>query len=415
MAKLVKNEKKIFMDRVLDQLNKSTQDYVKFFEGKPVFVTYYSQNNDTSLDGILDDTVEYFGVESGLRFSKINNCPLFNLVGLELEEDADEFGLNTNSEGTAVCVPDVVIPKEGDRLTFSSIKEDYTFLINKVLPDKIAGKQFFQITFSLFHVDIDNTEMNVTKEFEVSYDNLGSNEYKALLSSEDHNLITRVTNLYDLLFNFVVEKFYNPYLNIISYPISNDGEGRIYDSNLTHFLIKNELLIKDDIKEALDNIYLSYIDIGKDSHISFNLKESVGKTIFDSIEYLDKIVYPTSFPEIFIPNSNRFNELSFFGDPFSIRLYSSTLNTSIAPNLSLDDNFYTKLTSNTLYMLSDTEEDMNFFSENSVIKFIHNRLDESIFLDGLEDLDVEEDYKSLILSVLLMFILKRIKNKLLKL
>jgi len=408
MAKILKNEIDIFNENVLKRLNYSTVDYSKFFEGSPIFVTYYTRNvlsstEDSTLNtglAILDSNES-----SPIKFNKIENFPIFNCTGLsDVMEDLGDFGLETNIDGEGIIIPTLIKPIEEDYFIIPNMDENYIFKINSISPDKISGKQFWKIQFSLVPNKLEDIEKKVVEEYNVDYDKLNSVENKPILSKKEQSTIYLLDMMINNLLDYVTENYFYENMNYISININNT---EIYDPFLTKFINNNKLLIRTSIKDYMDYIYLSDIKLDVASSVFFSNNE-YKKTIFyclenNSLDTFDKIGFS------FLPQDKDFlNELNFEGKDIILTNY-------LSPSYKyLDDEFKQKYNNKIYY----NQEEMKF--EDTLLKVFLTGIDsfniESIrlFVEDLKNIDFDYNIKSYYFSIILLFILNYFKKSILK-
>jgi len=110
MARLV--EQKIIHENILRHLQNTYSYQSKRLQGTPIFVTYYNKNVSASeQDQPLETVKDLLGYESPIKYNKINDFPLYLASESNPTIDIDEaFGLNTESTGEAVILPNTIKP-----------------------------------------------------------------------------------------------------------------------------------------------------------------------------------------------------------------------------------------------------------------------------------------------------------------
>ena len=390
MGKIIKREKDIFINRIQDHLTKSTEDYSRFFEGRPVFVTYYSRNRYTStVDGTLETTLDDVGIDSPNRYDKIDNLPLYSISGIDISEDMDDFGMETNYEGDATCIPSLIRPLEGDFFCFPEFS-DILYKVTSVLNDKISGKQFYKIGFSIANNTISDINKQVEKELEVDYDLIGKKDTTAILEKKDAAILKDICEVSNALRDFYRENFYNEGLNYIHIKISGI---ECYDDFLTLFISKHKLLQSLDIKDSYESLFIYPIQNDKD-YDNIYLGRNYNNTLYYALEISDTKKF-TMNKYTLHNNTNQLNELAYAGLATSHITY---LNGTIDI---FDSNFIENLTSNTLY----NELDDDFQMENFLIKYFNITLETKEIINILGDIEYYNDIKTFIFIPCILYIL----------
>ncbi|MBR2248494.1 MAG: hypothetical protein IJ880_16010, partial [Bacilli bacterium] len=122
------------INSILDsKINRITDNPFTFFNGMSITeVTFYNINKEhTTLDEMLDNTFNFIGPASGLRFDKINGVILYGINRMELDIDQTEWGPEAAPiEGECYLPPN----------TFTPYQESY-FTINYITQN--TGRLFF--------------------------------------------------------------------------------------------------------------------------------------------------------------------------------------------------------------------------------------------------------------------------------
>jgi hypothetical protein len=178
MGKLLINEKNIIEKNIIQQLQLSYTAQSKRLDGTPIYITYFNKNlNVSQQDHILENVKELLGEESPLFYNKIENTPLFLVSEIANNMELDEtFGLNTETQGEGVLLPNTIKPYVDDFLIINYIEEDLLFRVTKVEMDKLNGKKFYRINFELSHYKQEQVEDQVEDEYVTEYNNIGTHD-----------------------------------------------------------------------------------------------------------------------------------------------------------------------------------------------------------------------------------------------
>jgi|GEM_PF-2695827 len=319
-------EKKVINQYVETYLD-STDKYSKYFEGTPTFTTYYSKDNTKSTEDIgLGGAIEIVGLESPIRYNKIENFPIYDIEEIQpsLEID-DELGIKTEMESTALVLPNTIKPLPDDLLIISYNSIPKIFRVTNVETGNFSNKVYYKITFFITSYDPSMIDKNqLSDEYDVVLENLGSNN-KLVIPKKDALLLDDIEREIEKMSERYIKYFYNKNLN--SFVIKQQTEeGKIfgeYDPLISRFFYNTKLFI--DIKTFLKNIYIDELlevddDIYEESifhaietrnienlnAISY-FKESLKQSIFAIYRdcYYQRIYFPSKmdgFGEGFIAN-----------------------------------------------------------------------------------------------------------------
>jgi hypothetical protein len=379
MAKLIPfSEKDIFQNKVEDYLKKSTEDYIKFFDGRATFVTYYSKNNISSFhEATLDAAIEMIGTASPLRYNKIEDFVFYQFPNLDLNLVDDEMGLSTEIQGEAVIPPNTGMePLVDDYFILDGLPDRYLFRILKVNFDKISGKNFYKVEFALEFYEEESIEKQVKETFINNYDsNL------PMISKQSATLIDTLNNYSNSIIDFLIENFYYEPLNYFYFTF--EGK-KVYDALWSNHVKKNALTLRPTLKELLNSVFLSEINLGKVFTKNF-IKGNYSGSIFEFFDERTKISSFSKFNFSLIGNPLKSNELSFEGETVYVSF------PSVEGQPLFDSDFQSKIVSGEVYT------DSTHSLENFIILNHNNKINKDNIVAKLEDLDVEETVKSFFL------------------
>jgi hypothetical protein len=398
MAKLIpRNESTIFQNKIADYLKKSTEEYSKFFEGRATFVTLFSKNMISSFhESTLDNSVELIGQESTIRYNKYQNFPLWQFPTLDLNLDEGEMGLNTEINGECVILPESKLePLVDDYFYLDGLPEHYLFRINKVNYDKISGKQYYKIEFTLEFYDMESVDKQVVDVFIGDY-----NQFTGFIKKTDYEILQEIDSFIETISDFGKKYFYNTGLNYFYFSSNNL---KFYDPSWTKFCIKNNIWKNDDVKKSLEDLYLNEIDLGDD--YTPLIDSYYNNTIFKFFEDSSRISLLSKLNYTLTGNPKITNELYYEQEQNGIILY---LNDSSKTSI-FDEDFLEKLTNKELY--EDTE---TYCFENLLINYYDSKITKENIIANIEEINYESnDFKTFIFIPFILKILKEIRNNLL--
>lgn len=279
MARLV--EQKIIHENILRHLQNSYTYQSKRLQGTPIFTTFYNRNiNASEQDQTLETVKDLLGYESPVKYNKVNDFPLY-LVGevnptLEIDES---FGLNTESTGEAVILPNTIKPYVDDLFHIDYMVEDekLLFRVIKVEMDKLNGQKFYRIEYELCHHFVDEVEEKVDTEYTTSYDNIGTKN-NPIIEQTKFITIEKIDELLVKLKTFFINSFLNRKYNVFTYRYNDKN---IYNEFLIRFLINNGILDNTQ-RKFLGSYYIQ--DIFVDSPAFYEVYEH---TIYKALEEND--------------------------------------------------------------------------------------------------------------------------------
>lgn len=214
MGKLIVNsinKKTEFINNQVKDRLKMNEDtsYSRFLESAPVFVNYYNQDDvQTTADVALGMINENIG-ESGKKYNKIVNVPLFGLDKSSFNLDNDEIGISGGMTGEAIMIPDTInkpIPEDYFTLAYQDHK--YLFKITSIELDTIKSNNYYKITYKYDRDDFDDLAKHIVGEYTCIYDNIGSTE-KSILKNDLIDKLDKLESIYDDIRSSYMDLFFN--------------------------------------------------------------------------------------------------------------------------------------------------------------------------------------------------------------
>jgi len=257
MAKLL-NERHIIETNILQHLQNSYSHQSKRLEGTPLFVTYYNKDPRASdQDQVLDNVKEVLGFESPNKYNKVENLPLYLVTEINPNIEMDEsFGLSTNGEGEGVILPNTIIPYVDDFLYFKFMEEDYLFQVTNIEVDKLNGMKYYKIQYKLSYRTIKEADEAVREEFEVEYENIGTDTSPIIIKS-NYKIIQSIEELLVKLKKFYFNSFISNKFNSLIYKYNDKI---LYNEFLIRFIIDNKIL-ENTQRKILGSYYIQDIFI----------------------------------------------------------------------------------------------------------------------------------------------------------
>ena len=232
------------------KINRITDNPFTYFNGMNVTeVTFYNINKQyTTLDESLDNTFNFIGPASGLRFDKINGVLLYGLERMGLDIDLTEWGPEANPlEGDCYLPPNTFDPYQESYFTINYITQNtgklFFFRVTGVNTDTFTnGNNYWKISYKLECVDED-INPQVINEYQFLASNIG---YGGVLVDSDAYATQQV--IYSViaeLKKFYCEMFFQNSTQTFVFKYGNWGSF-FYDPYLIEFLIRNGIFATND-------------------------------------------------------------------------------------------------------------------------------------------------------------------------
>jgi hypothetical protein len=266
------------------KLKRITDNPFYFFNNMPMTkVTFYNvDKNETTLDEVVDNTYNFIGPASGLRFDKINGVILYGIQRMELNIDMGEWGTEADPiEGDAVLPPNTFVPYVNSYFSIDYINQtsnEVLFRITSVNIDTFPnGSNFYKINYKLESIGED-INPQVVKEYQYLSSNVGKGN--VLIDSDTYDLMNSysdiISNLkqayYELFFQDTTQTFVFKY-GFYDY--------FFYDPYLIEFMIRNKIF------SASDDMYI-YLSQPAYPPMYFNI--DYNHTIFKYVEDLKSTI-----------------------------------------------------------------------------------------------------------------------------
>jgi hypothetical protein len=391
-------EERAIVETYLDNYVKTTNDFSRFIEGSPNFVTYYSKDLQASMEDVhLQGVMEIVGNESPIKFNKIENFPIYNMEEINPSLSfEDENGLDTTAESTAIILPNTIKPLPNDYFVVDYLNTKYMFRISNVETNNVNNKVFYRISYYLTGDSVDLLEeRQVTEKYKVVYENLGK-EAKSVIKESDFLLLEDLDDSYEKLWEFYTKFFYNKEYNTFLF------KDRLYDNMLMKFISENSLFIKT--RTFLKNIKIE--PLLKESMDEFYRYES---SIFTALEEKDKSSLEKPF---YVPKKidNKSSVFNLFRNRYEVHHIDYTDNMSLDPIPLFQVDLVSNIESNTLL---DSTDSKDYRIMNFVIQYLNNSLIKEDLVDYINKSKIRMSLPNYILIPCILFMIKEIKNDIL--
>lgn len=377
--------------------NRLRNPYYKWNSQNVTKVDYYNlSNTKTTFDEGTQNIYDDYNRNSSLRYNLIRDCYLYGLDRIQLSLDNGDFGLEGGEiTGSAVTLPNTFEPYPQDYFVIDHIDTRYVFKITSVTPDTLEnGQNFYQLEYKLDHTDEKALSHMVASEYNMMIDNVGTS-FKSIIRSDDYDVINKIDTTLLMLKQYYKSLFYTE--RVESFILHHMGSN-FYDSYLTEFIMKNDLMNKSG----------DYLCVEQKIDLPASFPLEYDKTIFRAIELRDKskltaITSKASIIDnpfyIMAYRPERYYSIEYFSDLFLAKAINN-----ISPEL------INKIHKNEKYI---NDEDMY---KNIIIDYFNGVNDFDVkYLDLIDNVsytaDIEFYYVMIILIYILQYHLKRFLNK----
>lgn len=367
-----------------------------FNDKKPFIVNYYNRNTGQStLDEALGNEIAAVGPGSPTKYNLINNaCIYSNDLRIEQNWEQTENGLqSTQIEGEFYVLPNTFIPYSDDHFEIIHAGKPYLFKVTSVTTDTLDdGANFYKCSYMYYEHDTENISKQVTEEYEMLMDNVGTN-LKSIVRSTDYQFIQKVDDILLRLKYYFKSLFYKDKVQTF---ICNYNGYPLYDSYMIEFMIRNDIFGKMG---------------GEYTHVCHQISTpqtfaiEYEKTFFRCLETknLNKLSISASAIGI--------DEINSLFDSRPEQYYQVIYNNKsiyLNPIPIVNSELLEKIKSNTYY------DDLNYGILNIVIKYFNNMLINDSDICSLESLDFNDNLTLFYYIPATIYILERYVEKLLR-
>lgn len=250
------DEKQYIEENIFLHESRISSQYSRFLDKSPTFVTYYRVNNiESTTDRGFLNIERLLGSNSPIRFNEVSRLPIYGIDQIVLDLNMEEHGLDTSYEGTAIILPNTVIPRPNDFFIIDHLGSSIVFSVIGIGFDTIRSNNFYRIEYKIKAIDEGVTHDHLKKQTSDKmicyYENIGT-EDKVLVRSADADIIAKLNKITTEIANYYKMLFYNNRYNSFLFN-THDGL-KYYDRVLTMFINKNRLFSN---RKGYDTILLA--------------------------------------------------------------------------------------------------------------------------------------------------------------
>jgi hypothetical protein len=337
MAEKLRREKDIVQRNVNKYLEATTQDYTRYFEGGPTYITYYQLASEVSKqDSSLENVHSLIGSNTPNKYKKIEDVVVYAVDQMDVLSSIEEKGAVDTITGEFVILPDSIRPFPGDFFTFDyDGLRDHLFRINDVQYDKASPKKFFKTSFGLFPDNAELIYSNLTKDdsgkdvtYVMEYSNIGTAESSVITKADSvaaETLKKMVDSYIDKYINLFYDEDMDAFIHYGNEIYELNGETLTreigYWSPYLQKFMHNNRVIEKFKKEILSELYV--YDITQGSFPDVFRDAGYRESIFRKVETQDKnLTIQNSYIGVSGYNLMETRNLQFFHNQKQYRLLS---------------------------------------------------------------------------------------------
>lgn len=193
--------------------NKVNQ-YSKYLDSHPTFVTYYAVNEVMSRTDIgLGSVYDELGPNSPLRFNKITELPLYKIPLLQPQGNYEDGNYDVELDISDItALPNTITPKPYDFfcLALPNCKK-MLFRVNSFRNNTIQSNDFYMFDADLRHSGddcCDEIEKLVVERYHCVFENIGTQD-NCFIRSDDENIASRIGDTIARLHEMYHDLFYD--------------------------------------------------------------------------------------------------------------------------------------------------------------------------------------------------------------
>lgn len=289
------DEKDFIESNIYLHESRINSQYARFLDRSPTFVTYYRVNNiESTTDRGFLNVERILGNNSPIRFNEVTRLPMYGIEQIVLDLQLEDQGLDTNYEGSAILLPNTVIPRPNDFFIIDHLGSSIVFMVTNLQYDTIRSNNFYRIDFKVKYIDDGEAYESILSQtvdkFTCYYENVGT-EDKVLVRTVDSEIISELNKLTTQVANYYKMLYFDSRYNSFLF---NRADGyRLYDRVLTRFINRNRLFSN---RKGYETVFLSDEDqavtVELEYHNSiFRAVEKRDPSLIKDNKYLESFVF----------------------------------------------------------------------------------------------------------------------------
>lgn len=331
----LKREKDIISRRVKEYQNAVTDNYAKYFQGSPTYITYFQlipamSTQDNDLDAVHSLT----GNNSPNKYKRIEDVACYGVDLMSIETEISEAGMRSSSTGEMYFLPNSIIPTTNDFFFFDTDGlRDHMFAVKDVQFDRATQNKFYRVSYGLYPENSDEILNNIEDDYQFIYSNIGGKDQTVIRKVEALSA-ERGKELYDSLTDKYSKMFYDVEMDYFIYGMQHPKTRKmvnLWNPYVQKFIHNNNLLRKYN-DTIMSEFYIQDInsfelegvfdDSSYDNSI-FRIIETHGEITEDHNYYgFAQIDIKKIFALPFFCSAKTYNEINFAGDSKGFYLYA---------------------------------------------------------------------------------------------
>lgn len=212
-------------NRMLENQNRRYHKYnISRMDSKPIFCTYYNQDRgESTVSQGLGMIYEKSGVNTPLRFNKINNVPIYAFKEFNRETNRTEYkGINLDVNNEGLIPSSTFEPMAGDFLEIRVGDNVLMFEVSYAAPTSLMNAPHFKINYSYGAEKMKDPQSikdvydKVIGEYDYIIDNVGTNKV-TILDVKTVSKIKELTSIYARINHKYLKEYYLDRYNILVY------------------------------------------------------------------------------------------------------------------------------------------------------------------------------------------------------
>jgi hypothetical protein len=352
MASKLRREKDL-ISRTIDKYKETTmQDYARYFEGSPTYITYYQLDDlATQQDGSLENVHSLLGKNSPNFYNKIEDVVIYGVDALDISNELNEKGLQSLITGDFVLLPDSIRPYPGDFFVFiDEHLQDHLFRIDDVQYDKASPRKFFRCSYAIYQENASLILDNIQDEYILDYDNIAGQSV-AMVKKSSAELADKAKLLVDSMIERYQQLFYNEDMDAFvvkvdtyeTVAVENADNETIYEGQAVYATVSlNGLNYVKKVENPSQTIFgyaISTIAPGRTGVVKLNSEDTIGSLWSP---YLQKFMYDTNLMEKYTRD-------------FMKEIYIGDIREDINPQFFSDEAYF-----NSIFRMVKTQQELKF-------------------------------------------------------
>ena len=226
MAEMIFNESTMYNGNIFKFENRLKSSLNRYTENGALFVTYYSQDeNSSTVDRGLQDIETLFGKRAPLRYNKIEHFPVYGFGRTDPENTDEQQIEDINVNGDCIILPSTIVPKPVDFFIIEHLKMNAIFEVVEVIYDSMKSDGSYKIRYRLHstsHETIQKINQQVVGEYVTQLDSIGTST-NPIISKENAATKSQIIKMVNKMISSYRAMFYDERHNCFLYREEESG------------------------------------------------------------------------------------------------------------------------------------------------------------------------------------------------